>query len=279
MVVDDDDIIKVHVHTENPGKVLEKALTFGSLLNVKVDNMREQANSRANQSVQIAEPVEDFGFVAVGAGAGIEALFHDLGCAQVVSGGQSMNPSTESILNAILQTPAKVVYVLPNNKNILMAAQQAASLTEDRRVVIVPTRTVPQGISALIAFSSTRSPESNLSVMKEAARNVKTGQVTYAARSSKFGSTKIKTGDLLGLVDGKLSLVEKTTDPVHTALRLTRSMVDKETRFVTILYGEQITEEQVSALTEKLQEKVGKDVEINVINGGQPIYYFLISVE
>ena len=279
VVVEDEEIIKVHVHTEHPGSVLEKALSFGTLLSVKVDNMQEQVNNRTAEATTPAEPVEEFGFVAVGAGAGIAALLYDLGSNQVVSGGQSMNPSTEAILNAILQTPAKVVYVLPNNKNILMAAEQAAALTEDRQVVIVPTKTIPQGISAMIAFSSTRAPEANLSVMKEAAQNVKTGQVTYAARNSKFGSTKIKTGDLLGLIDGKLSLVEQNADPVHTAVRLTRSLVDKESRFLTVLYGEQVTEPQAAALAEKLQDKFGKHLEINMINGGQPIYYFLLSVE
>lgn len=279
VVVDDGDIIKVHVHTDNPGSVLQKALEFGPLLSVKVDNMREQSKALTSGDATPAEPTEEFGFVAVGAGAGVESLFHDLGCKQVVSGGQTMNPSTEEIVNAILQTPAKTVFVLPNNKNIIMAAEQAVSLVEDREVVIVPTRTVPQGISALIAFSSTRTPASNRTVMLEAARHVTTGQVTYAARDSKFGTTKIKTGDMLGLVNGKLTLVEKDPDPVHTAVRLTRSMLHKDTRFITILYGEGITEAQAAEVYEKIQAKADKHVEINLINGGQPVYSFLVSVE
>ncbi|MDD5952084.1 MAG: DAK2 domain-containing protein [Oscillospiraceae bacterium] len=279
VVVDDEEIIKVHVHTEDPGKVLTKALEFGALVTVKVDNMQSQADALTEQSAAPAEPTEPFGFVAVAAGDGMQSLFRELGCHQVVSGGQSMNPSTEDILNAVMQTPAKVVYVLPNNKNILMAAEQAASLTEDREVVIVPTRTVPQGISALIAFSSTRTPESNRTVMIDAARHVQTGKVTYAARDSKFGTTKIKQGDLLGLIDGKLTLVEKEHDPVHTVVRLTRSMLKKDTHFITLLYGEGITEEQANTAAEKIKAKADKSVEINVIYGGQPIYYFTVSVE
>lgn len=282
VVVDDDSIIKVHVHTDDPGKVLQTALDYGALLTVKVDNMREQAKAltagTADDFVP-AEPTEDFGFVAVAAGDGIQAMFYDLGCKQVVNGGQSMNPSTEDIARAILTTPAKVVYVLPNNKNILMAAEQAVSLVEDRKVVIVPTRTIPQGMSAMMAFSSTRSPENNQGIMMDAARHVKTGSVTFAARDSKFGSTKIRTGDILGLINGKLDLVEKEHDPVHTAIRLGRSMITRDTSFVTILYGADITETQAAEVYEKLKAKAGKQVEINLVNGGQPIYYFLLSVE
>ncbi len=279
VVADDDDVIKVHVHTDNPGRVLQKALEFGPLLTVKVDNMQEQARALGGLELAPAEPAEDFGFVAVAAGSGVKELFRDLGAAQVVSGGQSMNPSTEEIVSAILQTPAKTVFVLPNNKNIIMAAEQAVSLVEDRQVVIVPTRTVPQGVSALLAFSSTRTPEANRTIMMDAARHVATGQVTYAARASKFGATKIKAGDMLGLIDGKLALVEKEPDPVHTAVRLTRSMLRKESRFVTVIYGEGVTELQAAEVYEKIQAKADKHVEINLINGGQPVYSFLVSVE
>jgi hypothetical protein len=278
VVVDDDDIIKVHVHTDNPGSVLQRALSIGQLLTVKVDNMKEQTKSRT-AAPSIAEPVEEYGFVAVAAGDGVQALFHDLGVSHVVNGGQSMNPSTEELLTAILQTPAKTVYLLPNNKNILMAAKQAASLAEDREVIIVPTKTVPQGISALIAFSSTRTAEENRTVMTDAAHHVATGQITYAARDAKFGTTKIKTGDLLGLIDGKLTLVEKDHDVVHGATRLIRSMLHKHTRFVTILYGSDVTEAQAEAVYNKIKAKADKDVEINVLPGGQPIYSFVVSVE
>jgi DAK2 domain fusion protein YloV len=278
VVVDDDDIIKVHVHTDNPGSVLQRALSIGQLLTVKVDNMKEQTKSHA-AAPSIAEPVEVYGFVAVAAGDGVQALFHDLGVSHVVNGGQSMNPSTEELLTAILQTPAKTVYLLPNNKNILMAAKQAASLAEDRAVVIVPTKTVPQGISALIAFSSTRTAEENRTVMTDAAHHVATGQITYAARDAKFGTTKIKTGDLLGLIDGKLTLVEKDHDVVHGATRLIRSMLHKHTRFVTILYGSDVTEAQAEAVYNKIKAKADKDVELTMVPGGQPVYAFVVSVE
>ncbi len=280
VVVDDEEIIKVHVHTDNPGNALQKGLECGALLTVKVDNMKEQAKELAEEETFTpAEPTEDFGFVSVAAGEGLEMLFRDLGCAQVVAGGQSMNPSTDDIVKAILSTPAKTVYVLPNNKNIIMAAEQAAALVEDREVILIPTRTVPQGISALLAFSSTRNAEANIAVMMNAAHHVATGQVTYAARDSKFGSTKIHTGDMLGLVNGKLKLVEKEQDPTHTAIHLTRSMLSKDTNFVTIIYGEDVTEEQAMVVYEKIRAKADRHVEINLINGGQPIYYYLVSVE
>lgn len=280
VVVDDDDIIKVHVHTDNPGKALQEGLKFGPLLTVKVDNMREQAKELvAEEPFTAAEPTEEFGFVSVAAGDGLEVLFRDLGCAQVVNGGQSMNPSTEDIVKAILSTPAKTVYVLPNNKNIIMAAEQAISLVEDREVVLIPTKTVPQGISALIAFSGASSAELNKAAMMEAAQHVATGQVTYAARNSRFGSTKIRTGDMLGLVNGKLKLVEKEQDPTHTVINLIRSMTTKDTNFITIIYGEDVTEEQAATVYERIRAKTDRHIEINLIHGGQPIYYYLVSVE
>lgn len=275
VVADDPSAIKVHVHTDAPGKVLQKALDFGTLSTVKVDNMREQMGAAAAP----AQPAEDYGFVAVAAGDGIRSLFHDLGCKQVVCGGQTMNPSTEDIHRAILATPAKTVYILPNNKNTILAAEQAAALVTDREAVVVPTRTIPQGMSSLLAFSSTRTAADNKAVMAEAAHHVKTGQVTFAARDSKFGGAKIKTGDTLGLIDGKLTLVEKESDPVAAVVRLVRFMITRDTKFITLLYGMEITEEQASQACETIKAKAGKGVEIHLVNGGQPIYDFLVSVE
>ena len=290
LVADDDDIIKVHVHTENPGLALQKALEFGSLLTIKIENMKEQhrkaveENEKRKQKQEekkeeyfFAAPEEEYGFVAVAAGDGLSELFRNLGCGHVVSGGQTMNPSTEDILTAVLATPAKTVYVLPNNKNIIMAAEQAVPLVQDRKIVVVPTRTVPQGMSAMLAFDSGVSVEENLETMMEAASQVLTGQVTFAARDSEFGGKKIKKDDILGLVNGKLDFVEK--DPVQTAYKVIRSMLSKSTSFITIIYGEDITEDEAEALTEKVTLKAGSDVEVTLVNGGQPVYYFIISVE
>ena len=291
VVADDDDIIKVHVHTENPGKALQKALDYGQLLTVKVENMKEQhrkaaeenervkaqAAAEAAASLEKCAPTEEYGFVAVAAGEGLVTLFNDLGCVNVVSGGQTMNPSTDDIFAAIMATPAKVVYVFPNNKNIIMAAEQAVPLAEDRRVVVVPTRTIPQGISALLAYDSESSEEDNLQAMLDAASNVSTGSVTFAARDSEFGSFKIKKDDILALDNGKLVSVGR--DPVASAYRLIRSMADKNTSYITIIYGSDVTDEAAQILSDRVSAKLGDDVEVTLVSGGQPVYYFIISIE
>lgn len=288
LVADDDDVIKVHVHTENPGNALQKALEFGQLLTVKIENMKEQhrlaalANEKAKEKVRAealrpVEPTEEYGFVAVAAGDGLHTLFADLGCAQVVSGGQTMNPSTNDILAAVMATPAKTVYVFPNNKNIILAAEQTVPLVTDRKVIVVPTRTIAQGMSALLAFDPDVPAERNVEDMMEAAGAVETGQVTFAARDSEFGGQKIRQGDILGMRNGKLTLVEK--DPVHTVYRLTKAMVGKETSFVTVIYGEDISDQEAQEAYDRIKAKVGEDVEVTLINGGQPIYYFIVSVE
>lgn len=288
VVADDDDIIKVHVHTENPGNALQKALEFGQLLTVKIENMKEQhrkaalANEQAKakakaEALQPAEPTEDYGFVAVAAGEGLHTLFTDLGCAQVVSGGQTMNPSTNDILAAVMATPAKTVYVFPNNKNIILAAEQAVPLVTDREVIVVPTRTIAQGMSALLAFDPEVPADRNVEDMMEAAGAVETGQVTFAARDSEFGGQKIRQNDILGMRNGKLTLVEK--DPVHTVYRLTKSMVDRDTSFVTIIYGEDISEQEAQEAYDRIKAKISEDIEVTLINGGQPVYYFIVSVE
>lgn len=289
LVADDEEIIKVHVHTEEPGNALQRALGYGQLLSVKIDNMREQhrklAESQAEAQEEPApapalprqEPTEELGFISVAAGEGLRSLFLELGCAVVVSGGQTMNPSTEDILSAVLATPAKKVFVLPNNKNILLAAEQTVPLAEDREVVVLPTKTIPQGLAAMLAFDPDAGAEENREAMLQAAGKVDTGLVTFAARDSEFGSEAIRKGDILGLKNGKLHYIEK--DPVATCVRVARSLTGKQTSFITLIYGEGVTEEQAREAKRQLQAKVHSDVEITMVNGGQPVYYFIISVE
>lgn len=288
VVVDDEEIIKVHVHTEEPGNALQAALVFGQLLTVKIENMKEQhrkaaeANEAAKakaakKSLAPAEPTEEIGFVAVAAGDGLQTLFTDLGCTHVVSGGQTMNPSTNDILEAVRATPAKTVIVLPNNKNIIMAAEQTVPLIKDRKVIVLPTRTVPQGLSAMLAFDPDVSTEQNAVSMMEAAGNVQTGTITFAARDSEFGGHKIREGDILGLRNGKMELIEK--DIVHTCSKLTRSMVNRSTSFITIIYGSDITEAQANDAYNRIKTKISSDIEVTLVNGGQPVYYFIVSVE
>lgn len=295
VVVDDDEIIKTHVHTENPGDALQAALQYGQLLTVKIENMKEQHRKAAeeNEAAKAAaaqepakperkplepqEPTEEVGFISVAAGDGLQSLFQDLGCANVVSGGQTMNPSTEDLLEAIMATPAKKVFVLPNNKNILMAAEQTVPLATDREVTVIPTRTIPQGISAMLAFDPDADAETNQEAMLEAASHVDTGLVTFAARDSEYGGHTIRHGDILGLKNGKLEYIEK--DPVAVCVKVTRSLASKKTSFITLIYGEGITEEQADEAKRTLENKLHSDVEITLVNGGQPVYYFIISVE
>lgn len=293
VVVDDEEIIKVHVHTENPGSALQKGLEFGSLLTVKVENMKEQhkkaqednekAKSKAKsksskkQTYTPAEPVEDFGFVAVAAGDGLCDVFKELGCANVVSGGQSMNPSTEDIYAAIMATPAKHVFVLPNNKNIIMAAEQTIAMVEDREVIIIPTRTIPQGLTAMLSVDYDAVVDSMKDMMIEGAKSVATGQVTFAARDSEFGMKKIKEGEIIALENGKLTITDKT--PVKALYKLAKSMVNKNSSLITLIAGEDVTEEEANEALELLENKFGDDIDISFVNGGQPIYYFIIGVE
>lgn len=288
VVVNDDEIIKVHVHTEQPGDALKKGLEFGQLLTVKVENMKEQhKQAKENNSskpknekkkkLEPQEPTEEIGFVAVAAGEGVSNLFTDLGCSNVVSGGQSMNPSTDDIYEAIMATPAKTVMVLPNNKNIIMAAEQTVPMVEDRKVIIIPTRTIPQGMTALLSYDPELTPESNKDMMLDAVKHVGTGQVTFAARNSEFGSKKIKEGEIIALENGKLTITDKT--PVKALVKLAKNMITHNSSFVTIIYGEDVTENEANEALEALQDKYGSRVDISLINGGQPIYYFILSVE
>ncbi len=288
VVVNDDEIIKVHVHTETPGNALTKGLEFGQLLTVKVENMKEQHKNAKKKSkkrsgkskkeqFKFAEPTEEFGFVAVAAGEGMKNLFTELGCTNVVSGGQSMNPSTDDILAAVNATPAKTVYVLPNNKNIILAAEQTVPLVKDRTVVIVPTRTIPQGMTAMLNFDPEISPESNAQLMMDAAHAVGTGLVTFAARNSEFGGKKIKEGDIIALKNGKLTITEKSA--VKAVVKLAKSMVTRETAFITLIYGEDTTEEDAEKAYEELRDKFGSRTDISLVKGDQPVYYFILSVE
>lgn len=293
VVVDDEEIIKVHVHTESPGNALQSGLEFGQLLKVKVENMKEQhrkaaeAEERAKakeaerlekeQEFAVQEPVEEIGFVAVAAGEGLVQLFKDCGCSHVVSGGQSMNPSTQDILSAIMATPAKRVVVLPNNKNIIMAAEQAIPMVHDRAVIVIPTRTIPQGISALLSYDTELDPNLAVDVMRESYQDVQTGLVTFAARNSEFGSHKIKENDIIGLENGKLTVNEK--DIVKAAVKVTKQLVSRDSSFITVISGEGVTDEQAEKVVDTLTSKYGKDMEITYVNGGQPVYYFIISVE
>lgn len=293
VVVEDDEIIKVHVHTDHPGKALEEALTFGMLTSLKIENMREQfaagvsnaqktAQAEAQKSnssfeYQPVDPQRDYGFVAVAAGEGVRQLFLDLGADNVVSGGQTMNPSTDDILSAIHATPAKTVFVLPNNKNIIMAAEQAIKLA-DRHVMVLQTKTVPQGLSAMLAFDPGSDEESNFIEMSKTAERVGTGQITFAARDSDFDGHKIKEGEILALENGKLAFVEK--DVIKAAGKLAKSLIKKqdECAFVTIIYGADATEEQARQVEDAIRAKYG-DIEVTLVNGGQPVYYFIISAE
>lgn len=285
VVVNDDEIIKVHVHTDNPGNALQRGLNYGQLLTVKVENMKEQHRQRVedneaqkeSKKLEPAEPTEEVGFVAVAAGEGITNLFKDLGCTHVVSGGQSMNPSTDDIYEAVMATPAKTVIVLPNNKNIIMAAEQTVPMVEDREVIIVPTRTIPQGMTAILSYDPELSPESNKDMMMDAAKHVATGQVTFAARNSEFGHHKIKEGEIIALENGKLTITEKT--PAKAAVKLAKNMINHDTSFVTLIYGQDISEEEAQEAYEAINDKYGNKVDVSLVNGGQPVYYFVMSVE
>lgn len=295
VVVDDDDIIKIHVHTGTPGDALQEGMKYGYLTNMKIENMLEQYNEIRRQQGKEefhpdkAEKQEDaelqytpvtgdtqFGFVAVAAGDGLHALFEDLGVNQIVTGGQTMNPSTDDILKAVHSVDAKTVFVLPNNKNIILAAEQAAPFA-DREVIVLQTTTIPQGISAMLAFDMDATEKENTQLMAEAIDNVSTGLITYAARDSVYENHKIKKGQLLAMKDGKLSFTE--SDLTKAVSRLTKAMVKKNSAFVTVISGEDITETQMEEIRPAVESKLSSDVEVSFLDGGQPVYYFIISVE
>jgi len=293
VVVEDEEIIKCHVHTEDPGRALSEAVRHGAMTNLKIENMdmqveaieekgkgleKEQADAESDSKFKYAAVDADvpFGFVAVAAGEGLENIFADLGADAVVTGGQTMNPSTDDILQAVQSVGAKTVFVLPNNKNIIMAAEQAASLA-DREVVVLPTRTIPQGITAMLNFDPESDTKQNTINMNIASQNVQTGSVTFAARDSDFDGHKIKEGEILALENGKLSFTSNSIE--KAAVKLTRNMVKKDTNFITVIYGEGISDEDAEAVCEGIRAKVNKGIEVSALKGDQPVYYYFISVE
>ena len=295
VVIEDDEVINCHVHTADPGKIVSHALQYGYLTNFKIENMHEQFLSRQAQGEglkkQAAAEAADtgneftyaavdndraFGFVAVAAGEGLKAIFTDLGADAVVSGGQTMNPSTADIVAAVQSVPAKTVFVLPNNKNIIMAAEQAQGIA-DRTIVVLSTRTIPQGITAMLNFDPDASEYENATNMMQAADKVATGLVTFAARDSDFDGRKIKKGEILALENGKL--VATGTDVAKVTYRLARSMCKKDTNFITVISGCDVSEEDAARTTELVQAKCPAGIEVTHLNGGQPVYYYIISVE
>ena len=284
VVVDDDDIIKVHVHTEHPGKALEEGLLFGKLINLKIENMKEQHKTQEKKvemakkkKAQPVKPENEYGFVSVVNGAGLEAIFTDLGVNSIVRGGQTSNPSTEDIVEAIMATPAKNVFVLPNNKNIIMAAEQAVKLVRDRNVIVLQSRTVPQGISAMIAFDGECGVKENSINMTKALDKVGTGSVTFAVRDSEFDDKKIRQGDILAMENGKLALVER--DVKKALVKITKRLVKGDSSYITVIYGSDVTDDDAQEAYELLKSKLDDDLEIVLVNGGQPIYYYIVSVE
>lgn len=282
VVVDDAEIIKVHVHTDQPHLVLAEGLKFGPLVTVKIENMRKQHTEKViegtvSQKTErvIAEPTKPYGFVAVAAGEGLKNVFQDLGADVVVQGGQTMNPSTNDILHAIDAVPAETVFVLPNNKNIIMAAEQTVTLS-DKKVIVLPTKNIPQGISAMLQFDPEAETNANTMAMTQALAAVCAGQVTYAARDSDFEGKKIKQGEYLSFCEGKLCANHKKLP--EAMKRLAKTMVTPDSAFATIIYGQGISEADAQK-TEALFRKENKNLEISLIDGGQPVYYYIISVE
>lgn len=281
--VDDDNIIKVHVHSNHPGTVLEKALLYGNLTDIKIDNLKEEVDEHeqkhsVKKNVFEYKPVDvsiEYGFVAVAAGDGIENMFKELGVINIVSGGQTMNPSTEEIVGAINATPAKCVFVLPNNKNVVLTAQQAA-LIADRNVIVLPSRTVPQGVNAILAFNEAASLEENQIEMTAAIERVKTGFITTAVRDSRSNNKEIKTGDVLALENGKIKYIEN--DVTKACFKLIKNMVKKQSNYITLFYGADVDPQIMPALEKQIKQKF-KDLEVNFIFGNQPVYHFIIAVE
>ena len=285
VVVADDDIVKVHVHTNDPGLAIQKALTYGSLTSMKIDNMREEHHEKVIKDAEKAaqaqeekssEPAKEVGFIAVSAGDGLSDIFKDLGVDYIIEGGQTMNPSTEDMLEAIEKVNADTVFILPNNKNIILAANQASYLCEDKKIIVVPTKTVPQGITAMISYNPDETPEANAEVMQEEIQNVKTGQVTYAVRDTKIDDKEIHEGDIMGIGDAGILAVGKSIEATTKAMMA--ELVDEESEIIGIYYGEDVKEEDAQKLGDELAA-LYPNAEVEVHNGGQPIYYYVISVE
>ena len=286
VVVSDDEIVKVHVHTNHPGLAFEKGLEYGSLTSMKVDNMREEHKEKviheqdrkkaAEQEAAKEEPKKPFGFVAVSVGEGLNDIFKDLGVDHIIEGGQTMNPSTEDVLDAISKVNAETVFVFPNNKNIILAANQAAEIEEEKQVIVIPTKTIPQGISALISFDETATAEANQAGMEDAITAVKSGQVTYAVRDTSIDGKEIKTGDYMGIDDAGIQAGGQ--DITEVVKDLIGAMADEDSELLSIYYGSDVEEEKANALVEAVQAAY-PDFEVEAHAGGQPIYYYILSLE
>ncbi|MDY3811294.1 DAK2 domain-containing protein [Eubacterium sp.] len=279
-VSEDGGKIKAQLCTDAPGNVITNALKYGQLYDITLENLREpiEEHSQEKQASAVAEPINDYGFVSVCAGDGLTELFKDLGADSVVSGGQTMNPSTDDIVNAVLSVPAKVVYVLPNNKNIIMAAQMARDEIKDRKVAVLETKTIPQGISAMLAFDETVSVEENIETMTAQAGLTKTASVTFAARDSEVDGKPIKKGQMMGLCNGAIKFIGEDKEEIafNSAAELFNP---EENSLITVIYGKDETEENANKIEQMLIDKLGDDVEVSVVDGGQPVYYYIISVE
>ncbi len=283
VVVADDEIVKVHVHTNDPGLAIQRALKYGQLSNMKIDNMRLEHNEmvikseEGEEAPKADEPRKEYGFIAVSVGKGINEIFKSLGVDYIIEGGQTMNPSTEDMLNAIDKVNADNIFILPNNKNIVMAANQARDLTQDKKIIVIPTKTIPQGITAVINFMADIAPDENEEQMGSEMGNVKTGQVTYAVRDTEIDDKKIAQGDYMGIGDkGILSVGKEMKD---VTLEMIAEMVDEDSdELISIYYGEDISEEDATALSEEIEEKY-PDLDVELQYGGQPIYYYIVSVE
>lgn len=298
VLVADEEICKIHVHTNHPGQAFEKGLTFGALSNMKVDNMRlehqeklikdaervaasqrlEEAREEelARQEAVKAEPEKEIGFISVSIGEGLTDIFKGLGVDYLIEGGQTMNPSTEDMLNAIEQVNARNIFILPNNKNIILAAEQARDLTKDKKIIVLPTKTIPQGIAAMIGYMPEAGTEENEESMKAACEDIRTGQITYAVRDTSVNGKEIHDGDIMGIDDDGIQAVGH--DVNETTLELIASMVDEESELICIYYGQEVSGEQATAIADRIEEKY-PDVEVETSFGGQPIYYYMISVE
>lgn len=283
VVVADDEIVKVHVHTNDPGQAIQRALTYGQLSNMKIDNMRlehhekviKEAEKMAAQQA-VLEPAKEVGFISVSVGQGMGDIFRELGADYLIEGGQTMNPSTEDVLQAISHVNAENIFIFPNNKNIILAANQARDLTEDKNIIVIPTKTIPQGITALISYVPDKTVEQNTEEMMEAMGNVKTGQITYAVRDTRIDDKEIRQGDIMGIGDHGILAVGKEIE--DTAVATVQEMTDEDSEIISIYYGADVSAEDAEQLAERLEDMYPDyDVELN--EGGQPIYYYVVSVE
>ena len=284
--VADDDIVKIHVHTNDPGLAIQRALTYGQLSRMKIDNMREEHQERlikdaeklAAQQAEAkkAEPRKEVGFIAVSIGEGMNEIFRELGADYIIEGGQTMNPSTEDMLNAIDQVNAEHIFILPNNKNIILAANQAQELTEDKDIIVVPSKTVPQGITAIINYMPEADAQTNLEAMIEGIGNVKTGQVTYAVRDTHIDDKEIHEGDIMGIGDSGILAVGQSVE--ETTKEMLAQLVDEDTELISLYYGQDVQEESAENFAQEIED-LYPDVDVDVHSGGQPIYYYVLSVE